>query len=157
MSDMAMLSPTTTISLKRWRLANRRNLEFPRLNVSSEKAAKERHIRMPGSGNLLRIEFPDETPKPALIAVLLVLTNVAGSFAADYWVEHFAPRQPSLACAFPVTLRAGVVAFVPSWLGRYEKWSLSLTAALLVTCFLIFGWYVIKGKAVLRLRPPEQR
>jgi len=112
---------------------------------------------MPGSGNLIRIDFPDETPKPALIAVLLVLTNVAGSFAADYWVEHFAPRQPSLACAFPVTLSAGVVAFVPSWLGRYEKWSPSLTFALLVACFLVFAWYVIKGKAVLRLRPRKQR
>jgi hypothetical protein len=112
---------------------------------------------MPGSGNLLRIDFPDETPKPALIAVLLVLTNVAGSFVADYWVEHFAPRQPSPARAFPVTLRPGAVAFVPSWLGRYEKWSLSLTFALLVACFLVFAWYVIKGKAVLYLRPRKQR
>jgi hypothetical protein len=112
---------------------------------------------MPGSGNLVRIDFLDETPKPALIAVLLVLANVAGTLAADYWVEHFAPRQPSLAGKFPVTLRPGVVAFVPSWLGVYEEWNLSLTFAFLVAWFLVFGWYVIKGKAVLRLRPSKKR
>jgi len=113
---------------------------------------------MPGSGNLLRFDFPNATPKPVIFALLLLLfANLAGSFVVDQWVERYAARQPSLSCPSPINLKAGVVAFVPSWLGDYEHWSFSLHFAFLGFCFLMFGFYAIKGQAVLHVRPRKQR
>jgi len=112
---------------------------------------------MPGSGNLLRIDFPNATPKPVYFAFPLLFANVAGSFAVDQWVEHYAARQPSSSCLFPINLKAGVVAFVPSWLGHYEHWCFSLHFAFLGFCFLMVSWYAIKGQAVLHFRPRKQR
>jgi hypothetical protein len=112
---------------------------------------------MPGSGNLLRIEFPNGTPRPAIFVFLLLFANFAASFAVDQWVEHYAPRQPSASCPFPVNLKLGVVAFVPSWLGRYEDWGFCLHFAFLGLCFLIVGWYAIKGQAVFHTRTRSQR
>jgi hypothetical protein len=75
---------------------------------------------MPGYGNLIRIEFPDRTPIPAMLVILLLFANLVGYFAVDEWVQRYAPHQPSYSCPFPVNLKPGVDAFVPFWLGRYE-------------------------------------
>jgi hypothetical protein len=107
---------------------------------------------MPGSGNLLRVEFPNGTPLPAAMAAAFLFANLVGAFGVDYWTQHYAPHQPSITSPFPITLRAGFVAFVPSWLGRYEHFSFSLHFVFLGLFFLVCGWYAIKGQAVVFAR-----
>jgi hypothetical protein len=111
-----------------------------------------KHTDMPGSGNLLRVEFPNGTPWPAAMAFALLFANLVGSFGVDYWTEHYAPRQPSVVSQFPIKLGPAVVAFVPSWLGRYERWSFSLHFVFLGLFFLLCCWYAIKGQAVVYTR-----
>lgn len=107
---------------------------------------------MPGFGNLLRFEFPKRTPWPATLVTLLLFVNLIGSFAVDYWLKHHAPRQPSVASSFPINLGPAVVAFVPSWLGRYEHWSFWLHFVFLGLLFLMVCWYAINGRAVVYTR-----
>src|SRR6267154_2365002 len=97
---------------------------------------------MPGSGNLLRFEFSNGTPWPAALMTLLLFVNLIGAFATDYWLKHYAPRHPSVASPFPINLaRPAAVAFVPSWLGRYEHWSFGLHFVFLGLLFLMVCWY----------------
>src|SRR4029434_1904226 len=120
----------------------------------------DRFQKLPQSSNRRTVCVkggPRGSPKPVIFPLLLLFANLAGSFAVDQWVEHYAPRQPSLSCPFPINLKAGVVAFVPSWLGHYEHWSFWLHFAFLGFCFLVFGLYAIKGQAVLHVRPRKQR
>jgi hypothetical protein len=42
----------------------------------------------------VRRDLLTERPKPVIFALLLLFANLAGSFAVDQWVEHYAPRQP---------------------------------------------------------------
>ena len=107
---------------------------------------------MPGSGNLLRVAFPNGTPLPAAMAAVLLFANPVGAFGVDYWTEHYAPHQPSITSPFPIKLGPAVVAFVPSWLGRYEHWSFSLQFVFLGLFFLLCCWYVIKEQAVVYTR-----
>jgi hypothetical protein len=111
---------------------------------------------MPGSGNLFRFEYPNGTPWPAVLVTLLLFANLIGSFAVDQWVEHYASRQPSVASPFPINLKIGVVAFVPSWLGRYEHWSFSLHFVFLGILFFMICWYGIKGQAVVYTRSRQR-
>jgi hypothetical protein len=82
-----------------------------------------------------------------MVAVLL-FANFVGSFAVDLWVEHFAPRQRTVVCQFPIHIKPEVVAFVPAWLGHYEQWSFSLHFAFLGLFFLVICWYALKGQIV---------
>jgi hypothetical protein len=107
---------------------------------------------MPGGGGLVRFGFSGRTPWPATLITTLLFGNLIGSFAVDYWVEHYAPRAPSIASQFPVKLRPSVVAFVPSWLGRYEEKSLWLHFLFLGLLFALFGWYGVKGQVVVEAR-----
>ena len=112
---------------------------------------------MPGSGNLIRIGFPNRTPVPAIFVTVLLFANLVGLFAVDQWVKRYAPHQPSLSFPFPVKLKPGVDAFAPSWLGRYEQWGFWLHFVLLGLVFLVYGWYVFKGQAVLYTRSQRHR
>jgi hypothetical protein len=111
---------------------------------------------MPGSGNLVRFEFSGRTPWPVVFATALLFANLTGSFAVDYWAEHYAPHASSVASPFPITLKRSVVAFVPSWLGRYEHWSFWLHFLFLGLLFLLFFWYAMKGQAVIRTRSAQR-
>lgn len=107
---------------------------------------------MPGSGNLLRVEFSGRTPWQALLVMGLLFANLLGSFCLDFWVEHYAPRTPSVANSFPVSTGQSVVAFLPSWLGHYEQWGFRLHFVFLGLLFLLFCWYAIKGQVIVRTR-----
>jgi hypothetical protein len=81
---------------------------------------------------------------------LLLFVNLIGSFAADYWLKHYAPRQPSVASPFPINLGPETVAFVPSWLGRYEHWSFWLHFVFLGLLFLMICGYALNAMLGLR-------
>ncbi len=66
-------------------------------------------------------------------------------------VKHFAPKLPTTSCPFPIQIKPGVVAFVPSWLGHYDRSNLWGTLGLLGLLALIFCWYGLKGQ-VIRVR-----
>jgi len=111
---------------------------------------------MPGTGNLLRVEFSGRTPWPAVLLTGLLFANLLGSFGLDYWLEHYAPHAPSVASSFPVRLRPSVAAFVPSWLGHYEQWSFWLHFVFLGLLLVLFCWYAIKGQAIIRIRSTQR-
>lgn len=102
---------------------------------------------MPGLGRY-RYEFKCGEPWPAITITVLLFANFWGSFAVDVWAEHFAPRQPTVLCQFPMHLKPQVVAFVPGWLGQYEQWSFSLHFVFLGLLFLMFCWYALNGQVV---------
>ena len=107
---------------------------------------------MPGSGNLLRFEFRNRTPWLIAPVFVLLFANLIGSFGVDYWIQHYASRQPSFARPYPINLKASVVVFVPLWLARYEHWSFWLHFLFLGLLFLLFCWYWIKERAVIHVR-----
>jgi hypothetical protein len=108
---------------------------------------------MPGSGRLLSFEFPNGTRLTVVLLTILLFANLAGSFAADFWVEHYASHQPSFAHPFPVNLGSGGIAYVPSWLGFYQHWSFSLHFVLFGLIFIMLGWYAIRGQAIVYSHP----
>ena len=110
---------------------------------------------MPGGGGLVRFEFSDRTPWPATLVTTLLLANLIGSFAVDFWVQHYAPHAPSIGSPFPVRLSPSVVAFVPSWLGRYERGWLWLHFVFFGLLFVVFGWYALKGQVTVEVSPPN--
>jgi len=105
---------------------------------------------MPGVGGT-QFAFKDETPRTFKLVMLLLFTNLVGSFGVDLWVKHLAPRLPNASGPFPIQIKPGVVAFVPSWLGQYERSSLWVTLGILGLLALIFCWYGLRGQ-VIRVR-----
>src|SRR5260370_17502132 len=105
---------------------------------------------MPGVGRT-QFVFKDETEWIGKVVMLLLFKNVVGSLGVDNWVKHFAPKLPTTSCPFPIQIKPGVVAFVPSWLGHYDRSNLWGTLGLLGLLALIFCWYGLKGQ-VIRVR-----
>jgi ABC-type Na+ efflux pump permease subunit len=111
---------------------------------------------MPGcGGGLVRLEFSGRTPWPATLVTALLFANLIGSFSLDYWVQHYAPRAPSVGSPFSLRLTPSVVAFVPSWVGRYEQGSLWLHFIFLGLLFVLFGLYALKGQVIVQVERPN--
>jgi ABC-type Na+ efflux pump permease subunit len=89
------------------------------------------------------------------LVTALLFANLIGSFAVDYWVQHYAPRAPSIGSPFPLRLTPSVVAFVPSWLGRYEQGSLWLHFIFIGLLFVLFGLYALKGQVIAQVERPD--
>jgi hypothetical protein len=49
---------------------------------------------MPGVGGT-QFAFKDETSRTFKLVMLLLFTNLVGSFGLDLWVKHLAPRLPN--------------------------------------------------------------
>lgn len=111
---------------------------------------------MPGcGGGLVRLEFAGRTPWPAKLVTALLFANLIGSFSLDYWVQHYAPRAPSIRSSFPLRLTPSVVAFVPSWVGRYEQGGLWLHFIFFALLFVLFGLYALKGEVIVEVERPN--